>query len=397
MSTALIIGAGVAGPVAAMALQRVGVDAVIYEAYATSADDVGAFLTLAPNGFNALSAIGADGVVSGIGFATSRMRFYSGTGKELGQAALGAGRDDGASYTLKRSDLYRALRDEAVRRGVRIEHGKRLVSATEAPGGVTATFADGTQAHGDLLIGCDGLRSVVRQVIDPTAPAARYVPALNIGGYASGVAASIPAGEYAMMFGKRAFFGWAVTPSGETWWFANPPRHDEPAEGELEAMTDAQWRAWLLELFADDRCPAADIIRATPGELRGWATYDVPTVPNWHSDSMIVIGDAAHATSPASGQGASMAIEDAVVLAQCLRDVPGVDAAFRAFVGVRRERVERIVAEGNKWSNRKVPGPVGRVIRDLVLPPIMRRMAAKGGGLDWVHEHRINWDSRVAA
>jgi 2-polyprenyl-6-methoxyphenol hydroxylase-like FAD-dependent oxidoreductase len=112
---------------------------------------------------------------------------------------------------------------------------------------------------------------------------------------------------------------------------------------------------------------------------------------------MIVIGDAAHATSPASGQGASMAVEDAVVLAQCLRDVPAVPDAFAAFVARRRDRVERIVAEGNKWSNSKVAGPVARVVRDAMLPMVFRRMNAKAPGTGWVHGHHIEWDEKVVA
>lgn len=127
-----------------------------------------------------------------------------------------------------------------------------------------------------------------------------------------------------MVFGRRGFFGYTVHPSGEVWWFANPPRAQEPSRAELAAITDGQWRALLEDLFAGDRVPASEIIRATPGELTGWATYDLPSAPTWHSGAMVVIGDAAHAASPASGQGASMAIEDAVVLAQCLRDLPSV-------------------------------------------------------------------------
>ena len=110
---------------------------------------------------------------------------------------------------------------------------------------------------------------------------------------------------------------------------------------------------------------------------------------------MIVIGDAAHATSPASGQGASMALEDAVVLAQCLRDVPSVPDAFATFVDRRRDRVERIVAEGNKWSNTKAAGPVARVIRDAMLPLVFKRMNAKGTGNGWVHDHHIEWGEKV--
>ena len=102
---------------------------------------------------------------------------------------------------------------------------------------------------------------------------------------------------------------------------------------------------------------------------------------------MIVIGDAAHATSPASGQGASMAIEDAVELGRCLRDLPDPAAAFAAYEGLRRDRVERVVAQGARSSNSKAAGPVGRVMRDLLLPRMLRRAAgpAGRGSVAWLH------------
>src|SRR5919199_1993813 len=139
---ALIIGGGVAGPVAAMALGRAGVDSVVYEAYARGADEAGAFLTFASNGLDALRAIDAHHLVLDKGFPTPRMEIQSGTGKHLGSVPNGGTLPDGSvSQTLKRSDLYRALRDEAVRRGARVEYDKQFVDAgITTDGGVTAGF-----------------------------------------------------------------------------------------------------------------------------------------------------------------------------------------------------------------------------------------------------------------
>jgi len=394
---ALIIGGGVAGSVAAMALQRAGMDSVIYEAYAGGADDAGAFLTFASNGLDALRAVDAHHLLLTEGFPTPRMEIQSGTGKHLGNVPNGGTLPDGTvSQTLKRADLYRALRDEAIRRGARVEYGKRLVDSEITPdGGVAARFEDGAEAEGELLIGADGIHSRTRRIIDPAAPGARYIPVLNIGGYADDVRVPAEPGTFRMIFGKRAFFGYAVHPSGEVWWFANPPRPDEPSRAELAAISSEQWRETLLYLFDEDDTPAIDIIRATPGNLSGWATYDLPSVPTWHRGPMIIIGDAAHATAPSSGQGASMAIEDAVVLARCLRDLPHIRRAFAAYEKLRRGRVERIVAHGARTSNSKAAGPVGRVLRDLMMPAILKRVA-NGGSLAWMHDYHIDWDAKVA-
>ena len=395
---ALIVGGGIAGPVAAMALRRAGIEAVVYEAHEGGADEAGAFLTLASNGLDALRAIDAHRLALSAGFPTPRMEIRSGTGKHLGEVPNGGTLPDGTvSQTLKRANLYRVLRDEAIQRGVSIEYGKRLADAEVTPdGGVTASFGDGTEAEGDLLIGADGIHSRTRRVIDPSAPAARYVPVLNVGGYARGVRVEAEPGTFRMVFGGRAFFGYAVHPSGEVWWFANPPWPDEPSRAELAAISTECWKETLTELFAGDATPAVDIVRATPGRLSGWATYDLPSVPTWHRGAMIVIGDAAHATAPSSGQGASMAIEDAVVLARCLRDLPETGRAFAAYERLRRRRVERVVAHGARTSNSKAAGPVGRVLRDLMLPVILKRVAS-GGSLAWMHDHHIDWDEKVAA
>jgi FAD-dependent urate hydroxylase len=394
---ALIVGGGIAGPVAAMALGRAGVDSVVYEAYARGADDAGAFLTFASNGLDALRAIDAHHLVLDKGFPTPRMEIQSGTGKHLGNVPNGGTLSDGSvSQTLKRADLYRALRDEAVRRGARVEYNKRFVDAgITTDGGVMARFEDGTEAEGDLLIGADGIHSRVRRIIDPSAPDARYIPVLNIGGYA--VDARIPAepGTFRMVFGKRAFFGYAVHPSGEVWWFANPPRPDEPSRAELAAIGTEQWREMLTDLFAEDDTPAVEIINHTPGDLSGWATYDIPSVPTWHRGPMIIVGDAAHATAPSSGQGASMAIEDAVVLARCLRDLPDIGQAFAGYEQLRRTRVERIVAHGARTSNSKAAGPIARVLRDLMMPMVLKRVA-NGGSLAWMHDYHVDWGAKVA-
>ena len=399
--TALIIGGGIAGPVTAMALQRAGIDSVVYEAYDTGAGlDAGAFLTVAVNGLDALRALDAHEPVLAAGFPTRSIEFFSGTGKRLGEVPIGGTLPDGTvTHTIKRADLYRVLHDQAIRRGVRIEHGRRLVDAETTPdGGVVARFADGSRAAGDLLIGADGIHSRTRRIIDPTAPEPRYTGLGNIGGFTRNASVNTKPGIYVMVWGRRAFFGYTVSPSGEIWWFANPPSARELTRAELAASTTEQWKRWLIDLFADDASPAVEIIEATTGELPATNQYDVPSVPTWHRGPMVIVGDAAHATSPASGQGASMAIEDAVVLAKCLRDLPDIRQAFAAYERLRRERVERVVAQGARSSSGKAAGPIARVLRDLMLPIFLKRAASSGErSLAWVYDYHIDWGEKVAA
>jgi 2-polyprenyl-6-methoxyphenol hydroxylase-like FAD-dependent oxidoreductase len=389
MTKAVIVGGGIAGPVAAMALQRAGIHSEVYEAYERGSDGVGAFLTLAVNGLDALRVLDLRDLVGDLGMDSSTMQISNGRGKLLGRMEM-------PSRTIKRADLYGALRDEAVRRGVPIHYGKRLADASITRHGVRATFADGSAVDGDLLVGADGLRSRTRAIIDPNAPRARHVGLLNTGGFADGVTVPGEPGINHFIFGRRCFFGYLIHPDGQVWWFANPPSRREPTREELAAITPEQWRARLVELFIGDTGPMLDIIAATEHIVSGWNTYDFPRVPTWFNERMVIIGDAAHATSPSAGQGASMAIEDAVVLAKCLRDAPDTAGAFAAFERERRDRVQRVVAQGRRNGSGKAPGVTGALARDLVLPFFTRQIARRNA-LAWMYDYRISWAEHVSA
>ncbi len=287
---------------------------------------------------------------------------------------------------------YRVLHEEARRRGVRVEHGKRLVGAEESGDGVRALFADGSAAVGDVLIGCDGVHSTVRSLIDPAAPIPTYAGLVTTGGYARGVRVDTEPGSYEMIFGKRAFFGYAMAPDGEVWWFANVPRRDEAARGEMTAINDDDWRCRLLQLYAEDAGPAVPLIQATPEMMAMSPIHAIPHLPAWHNGRMIVIGDAAHAPSPTSGQGASLSIEDAIVLAMCLRDLPSPQAAFAQFEAARRPRVERIIKWAARINNSKAASPVASVFRDAMLPMILK-MTANSKALTQTYDYHIDWDA----
>ncbi|MBB5870202.1 2-polyprenyl-6-methoxyphenol hydroxylase-like FAD-dependent oxidoreductase [Allocatelliglobosispora scoriae] len=395
---ALVMGAGVAGSVAAMALQKAGWEPVIFEAYAESAGlGHGVFLTVAVNGLDALRAIDAHHIVTSAGFPSERIDFSNGRGRRLGSIPLGPKLTDGTvTHTIRRSDLYHGLYREAAARGIPIEHGKRLVRAEELPGGgVTAHFADGTSATGDLLIGADGVHSATRKIIDPGAPDPRYTGLGNTGGFARVPDIDATPGEYSMIWGRECFFGYTVSPDGEVWWFANPPRRQERDRAELRTQSQAELRALLLDLLAEDSTPGAAIVRATTDDFRLTNQYDLPRVATWHNSSMVIIGDAAHAVSPASGQGCSLAAEDAVVLAQCLRDAPTVAAALAGYEQQRRDRVERVVTWGSSMNNTKKQGLIGRALRDLVLPLILRSADSprEMQKMSWLFNHHIEWEA----
>lgn len=394
--TAVVIGGGVAGPATAMALVKAGIDATVFEATVESKDARGVMLTLAPNGIDALRTIDAEESALAAGFPTPGITLRTHTGKRLGVTPTGTLPDGTTSHTLRRPDLARALRDEAVARGIEVVRGKRLVDAHKEGDGVRAVFEDGTESRADILVGCDGVHSTVRRLVDPTAPAPSYTGLLTTGGYASDVTVSDVSGSYEMIFGKRAFFGYATAPDGEVWWFVNIPREDEPRRGEVEAISTAEWRRQFAELYAEDAGPALSVVAASRDVAPMTPVHTFPHLGHWHSGRMVVVGDAAHAPSPTSGQGASLAVEDAVVLAMSLRDHGSVESAFAHFESARRPRVEKIIKAAARINNNKAPGAFGRLMRDLVLPPILR-MTADTKSAREVIAHHLDWDAPAGA
>ncbi|MGH3921371.1 MAG: FAD-dependent oxidoreductase, partial [Pseudonocardiaceae bacterium] len=177
--TALVIGGGIAGPVAAMALQKAGIEATVYEAYEHTADGIGGGLSIAPNGLGALAVLGIGDAIMRIGTPITAMVMQSWTSKRL--AEFSPPPDLPAMQFVWRDELYRTLFDEMAGRGIRAVRGKRLVGAQTTDHGVTAQCDDGTQASADILIGADGIRSTVRAVIDPAAPHPRYTGLLGFG------------------------------------------------------------------------------------------------------------------------------------------------------------------------------------------------------------------------
>ncbi|MCP3138788.1 FAD-dependent oxidoreductase [Pyxidicoccus xibeiensis] len=394
---ALIVGCGIAGPVVAMALQRAGFEPVIYEAQSGPMDDVGAFLNLAPNGVNALKTLGLDGPVQAAGFSSSGIAFWNGAGRRI--AVMDNGPEEqryGATTTvIKRGVLHRVLREEALRRGIRVETGRKLESYDSSGGtGVVARFTDGSSAHGDFLLGCDGLSSRTRQLLLPDAPGPVYTGQLGWGGFSRYPVPPSPGGMMQMTFGRRGFFGYCVAPSGEVYWFSNEPQAQEPARGSLRSVPSEVSKERLLALHADDASPIAGIIRATEGGISCSPIHDIPFLPTWHQGRVCLVGDAAHATSPHVGQGASMAMEDALVLARCLRDLPAPEAAFARYQSLRKARVEKLTRAARRTGNTKgAPGPVGAWFRDRLLPLFIKRAAEANA---WVYSYKVDWEASAA-
>lgn len=390
--TAMVIGGGIAGPVSAMALQKAGIRATVYEAHPEQSDGVGGGFTLAPNGLAALAAVDLEALVRPFGRELTAFVLQDWKGRAL--AEFGNPPGVGPMRFFYRSDLYRELHDEARRRGIEIEYGRRLTGVREQADAVTAMFDDGSTATADVLVGADGIRSRVRTLIDPQAPAPYYAGLISFGARVSAAGEPGTAGKMPMIFGKHAFFGYQVFEDEGAGWFANLPSAEPLTAAEARRTSPEQWLEQLEQVFAEDRTPASRMIaRTDPAELLVvGAMESMPKVPRWHRGRMVLVGDSAHAPSSSSGQGASLAIESAVELARCLRDLPP-EEAFATYEAMRRPRVERIAKEAARKNSSKTAGPIGRVVLAAALKVFARLNKPEKAG--WMLDYRIEWDKPV--
>jgi 2-polyprenyl-6-methoxyphenol hydroxylase-like FAD-dependent oxidoreductase len=291
--------------------------------------------------------------------------------------------------------LHQVLREEAERQGITITFGKKLVDLSTNAQGVVATFEDSTTAEGTFLVGGDGVYSRARQLINPDAPAPHYTGLMSTGGFAQH--SSFPPTPETMhfIFGKRAFFGYHISSSEEMYWFVNFSQQEAPARGGLDMIVSDAWQERMLDLFLEDLPHVSEMIRATQSRIIGYPIYDIVTQPTWHQGRVVLVGDAIHAVSPQAGQGASLAVEDAKVLAKCLRDREDHALAFATYERLRRARVERMVRYGRSLSRQKVlTNPIQVAFRDRLMP-LFLKLFANPAALDWVYSYRVDWDEPV--
>lgn len=388
---ALIIGCGLAGPALAVFLQRAGIEAEIYE---TRTTPEGYALSLASNGVRVLKLLGVAEAAEAFASPIADSVMWNGKGRRLAAMPL-AGLGE-KSLFLKRVEFGQLLSDLAERQGIPIARGKKLQNIEQTGGeGVVATFQDGTQASGDLLIGCDGVHSRTRQLIDPAFPGATYTGLMNTGGYTQGVKFNPTPGRFHFVFGKRAFFGYHVYDSGEGCWFVNYTQAEEPAKGATLGAASAEWRRHLLDLFPGELPIIHQMIEATQVIFPDFPTYILPKPPLWHKGSVALIADAAHAISSSSGQGASMALEDALIMAKCLRDIPETEQAFATFEHLRRERVAKMLELGIRGDQGKFSkGPMQIWMRDM-MTSFFLTLFANPKSLDWIYSYPLEWDTGI--
>jgi FAD-dependent urate hydroxylase len=350
----LVVGGGIAGLTTAAALHRYGFATELVERQPTWSVPGAGFVVHA-NGMRMLRALGLDEGVVSAGTVVRRWQFYDAQGCLLSDTDLTAVWGEvGPCIGIVRPRLHSALQQGVADVPCRL--GTSVTSLMQDDRSVTVAFSDGTSGAYDLVVGADGIRSTVRALtLRPTPPT--YLGAMNW----RSVAQIRPAGlesALQMHMDDGLIFGLVTMGDGRTYSFAisiEPQFHD-PVEGRLErlrvrfAAFGPRVQEYLAALERDDQiiCSAME-----------WVPLE-----KVYSGRVVLVGDAAHASSPMLGQGGCMAMEDACVLAEELQSGANIEAALTGFAKRRKPRVEWVQEQSMAVTQMQTV-PAGKRIRAL--------------------------------
>jgi 2-polyprenyl-6-methoxyphenol hydroxylase-like FAD-dependent oxidoreductase len=344
-----IVGAGIGGLAAAATLRGIGAEVQVYE-QATRFARIGAGIQMLPNSMKVLRRIGIEEHLRSFAFAPRSHLNREWDSGEI-RAELPMPEDlYGAPYLcMHRGDLHAALASRVPAEVVHL--GKKLLGLQEKEGSVELTFADGTRARADAVIGADGVHSLVRELLfGPEKP-------VNRGRVA-----------YRAVF-PAARIGRDIGPSRTKWWgedrhiviYYTTRRRDEvyfvTSQPEpLEWMTRESWSAKgdvkeLCAAFEGFHADVRAVLEACP-DCHKWAILEREPLARWSTDRVTLLGDACHPMTPYMAQGGATAIEDAAVLSRCLQGSENdVETAFRRYEAARKPRTARIqaISSANTW------------------------------------------------
>lgn len=345
----IVIGAGVGGTSAALALQKLGHEVVVYDRMRENRP-VGAALSLWSNGVKVLNWLGLGPQVAALGGRMDDMAYYDGhTGDELCRFSLAPVTEQTGQrpYPVARADLQQLMMDAVGAPNIRL--GMPLTSVSETDGVVTATFADGSTDTADLLIGADGARSLVRDyVTEPTGirPERSYSGYVNYNGLVAADERIGPLDQWTTYVGdgKRC----AVMPvaGNRFYFFVDVPGPSGVVEDRMAALEHAfgSWGAPGVRALLDGIDPDESLNRIE--------IWDIDPFDTWVRGRVAILGDAAHNTAPDIGQGACSALEDSFALGIVFAtSTLGVEDSLKRYERIRTERAGDLVLRARKRAH----------------------------------------------
>jgi 2-polyprenyl-6-methoxyphenol hydroxylase-like FAD-dependent oxidoreductase len=356
----IIIGGGIGGLTAALALRERGVDAHVYEA-APELREVGAGIWMPANAMQVLDRLGVAAAVAAAGRPIDHAEVHDRHAGRLQSVEMKAivQRYGVGTISLHRGRLQQILASRLPASSIHTGHAFTSFDATDGSG-VQVRFSGGQVARASVLIGADGIRSTVRSQLFPGS-ALRYSGQTSHRGIASGSLPSDLSGHGRETWDDGCRFGFSEISDTEVYWFAVQDAHAGGSD-----MTDVL--PTLQARFADFPIAKELLARTRPEAVTRTDIWDLRPLRAWWRDSVVLLGDAAHATTPNLGQGAAQAIEDGWVLADRLATHGATTTALAEYEALRKPKADHVVR--TSWWLGKVAhirNPVGRALRNALL------------------------------
>ena len=355
--TALIVGAGIGGLSAAIALRQAGWQVRVFER-AASPRELGFGLGLAPNAIEALGALGVADIVVARGFEPDRGEMRRMDGTVLKRAELPPGALGGRFVMALRPALHGALLDAVGTEALSLD--RDATSFSVAGSRVSLHFAQGPDAEGDLLVGADGIGSMVRRSLHPAEPPPRSSRIVAVRGAVHGAIAHLGPLSAIYYLGPGVESVFIRASETGIYWFLSLARELVPANVTAPAAIVAHMAPQFDATFR--------AITAATDDLRVDELFDRDPIPFWGRGPVTLLGDAAHPVLPHTGQGAAQAMVDAVALGGALRAGSDLDPALRAYENERRQKTAVLVAQGRRTARvMRMTNPVGCALRELAV------------------------------
>ncbi|WP_327009392.1 FAD-dependent monooxygenase [Dactylosporangium sp. NBC_01737] len=389
-SRIVVIGSGIGGLTAAIALLAEGHEVEVYD-QATTFGAIGAGVSLGANGSRLMERLGLGPALREVGSDLHRIQFHEWrTGELFYEHPMGDWYTDrfGAPFLgLHRADLQQVLLDAFRAGGGEVRLGRRCVAIDELPDGVDVTFADGTSTRADVLIGADGVRSTVRQHVAGPDEAVfagmscfrGLVPVDRVpGGDQMGLTFFLGPVSHLVVYPVRR---------GELINFVAYTRDEAWTDESWSAKGDASQAVAAFEGFNDTVLAMLGAVQDTGR----WALFDREPLRQWSTGRVTLLGDAAHPMLPHAGQGSNQAVEDVAVLAHFLGQPDlKVGEALAAYETVRKPRARQlqIGSRGNAKCFQVPDGPEAQARNE--------RLANLPDMVSWIHGYDAHADLRAA-
>jgi 2-polyprenyl-6-methoxyphenol hydroxylase-like FAD-dependent oxidoreductase len=354
----VIVGGGIAGLTAAIALRATGWEVVVCER-APEVREVAAGISLWPNAVRVLRRLGVGEAVEAAGCVATGSRLRTWRGAALGPSTVDqlAERFGAPLVVLHRAFLQGILCSAFDRQTLRL--GAECVAVEPEAHGAVVHLADGGVEAGRMVVGADGIHSLVRETVGSQEPItySGYLSMQGVVPLGLDLAGRLRTGE---SWGRGALFGAAMLGGNQAYWWASWREPELPA-GDREDDKRA-----LLVRFGEWHDPIPELIDASMAEaIVRTPLYERTAVDRWTHGAVVLVGDAAHPMLPSLGQGACQAIEDAAALAHALAEAPDVAVALRAYERRRRPRAEMVVRQARRMARlAHLANPAAQAVRD---------------------------------